>query len=219
LSRWQIGNIAQVGFGGGGESSRGGVAAEQFEYPTGAEILDEDGQFGKGTDEELMELIDQSGALPGDGLESSGDLSELAEFEGGRRPGLGSFVEGVACGGACLDGVGLLRPEERGAVVLVALGVAAGKGDGEWVGMGGADGTALEEVEEVIGVLPGGIEPEVKVVEVRVLLGDALESLSEKEVAVGGLGEGKFVGGGLELGVEEGSVVSVACGVDADADA
>ena len=45
------------------------------------------------------------------------------------------------------------------------------------------------------------------------------EPLAELGVASGGLGEGQFGGGGLEVVAEEGGVVAVARGVDADADA
>jgi hypothetical protein len=51
-----------------------------------------------------------------------------------------------------------------------------------------------------------------------VAAGDVFEALAELGVAVSGLGEGPFVGGGLEVGAEEGGVVAVAGGVDADAD-
>jgi hypothetical protein len=70
--------------------------------------------------------------------------------------------DGEVCGGAGLDGVGLLAPEESGAVVFIALGVAAGDGDGD-LGDGaralpGLAGELVEEVEEVIGVRAGGVE-------------------------------------------------------------
>ena len=51
-----------------------------------------------------------------------------------------------------------------------------------------------------------------------VSLGDLFEALAELGVAGGGLGEGKLVGGGLVVFTEEGSVMSVSGGVDADAD-
>ena len=49
------------------------------------------------------------------------------------------------------------------------------------------------------------------------VLGDALEPLAEAGVAGGGLGELQLVGGGLQVVPEEGGVVAVAGGVDADA--
>ena len=59
----------------------GGVAGEQFEDPSGGDVLDADGEFGEAAGEELVELVDESGALSGDGLESSGDLSQREQFE------------------------------------------------------------------------------------------------------------------------------------------
>jgi hypothetical protein len=45
-----------------------------------------------------------------------------------------------------------------------------------------------------------------------------LQSLVQEGIAGGGLGEGQFVGGRLEIVTEEGGVMAVAGGVDADAD-
>ena len=74
----------------------------------------------------------------------------------------------------------------------------------------------MEEVEEVVGVLAGGVESDDEV-DGRVALGDALEALSEEGVSGGGLGELQFVGGGPEVVMEEGGVMAVAGRVDADA--
>ncbi len=107
----------------------------------------------------MVELVDQTGALTDDGLEASGDLAQDAEC--GRRGQVrgGPFGEGEAGGGAGLDGIGLVGSEKGGAVVFVALGIAAGDGEGEGrdgVGVGLAE--SVEEVEEVVGVLAGGVE-------------------------------------------------------------
>jgi len=93
--------------------------------------MDQQSEFGEGEGEQVMELVDESGALANDGLEPAGDLSDGAEFEGQRRDTRRLLGEGVAGGGAGFDGVGLLGTEEGGAVVLVALGIAAGDGHGE----------------------------------------------------------------------------------------
>ena len=76
----------------------------------------------------------------------------------------------------------------------------------------------MEEVQEVVGVLPGGIEADDES-DGRVAAGEEFEPLSELGVAVGGLGELEFGGGGLEVVAQEGGVVAVAGGIDADADA
>ena len=46
----------------------------------GGEVFGEQGEFGEGQGEEVVELVDQAGALADDGLESAGDLAEGAEF-------------------------------------------------------------------------------------------------------------------------------------------
>jgi hypothetical protein len=43
--------------------------------------VDEEGEFGEGAGEELVELVDESGALANDGLEPRGDLAEGVEGE------------------------------------------------------------------------------------------------------------------------------------------
>ena len=74
----------------------------------------------------------------------------------------GRSAEGEAGGGAGLDGIGLLAAEEGGAVVLVALRIAAGEGEGATAGgvggVGGGVAELVEEVQQVVGVLAGGVE-------------------------------------------------------------
>ncbi len=70
-------------------------------------------------------------------------------------------------------------------------------------------GEAVAEVEEVVGVLPGGVESDDQVEE-PVPLDDAFEALAERCGASGRLGDGELGGGGLEVVAEEGGVVAVA---------
>jgi len=81
-------------------------------------------------------------------------------------------------------------------------------GDGTGLEFGVA-GEVVEEVQEVVGVLAGGIEADDEG-DGGVAAGEVFESLSELGVAVGGLGELQLVGGGLEVVAEEGGVVTVA---------
>jgi hypothetical protein len=74
----------------------------------------------------------------------------------------------------------------------------------------------MEEVEQVVGILPRSVKADGEVNR-SVALGEALESLAEQGIAVGGLGEGEFSSGGLEIVLEEDGVVSIAGSVDADA--
>ena len=57
------------------EAWGGGEAVDEFEDPSGGEVLGEEGEFGEGEGEEVVELVDESGALADDGLESAGDLA------------------------------------------------------------------------------------------------------------------------------------------------
>src|SRR5262249_15956397 len=135
--------------------------------------------------------------------------------------------QGEACRGAGLHGVGLLAAEEGGAVVLVALGIAARQGEGERGGrsrsrgVGGACGRtaeAVHEVEQGLRIRPGGMEADDEVTG-AVLLVDAFEALPEGGIAGGRLGKRQLGSSGLKILLEEGGVMAVARGVDADAEA
>jgi hypothetical protein len=76
----------------------------------------------------------------------------------------------------------------------------------------------VQEVEQIVGILPGGVEPDDEVAG-AVALDDAFEALAEQRVPGGRLGKLQLVGGRLEVVLEEGGVVAVAGGVDADATA
>jgi hypothetical protein len=75
-----------------------------------------------------------------------------------------------------------------------------------------------EEVQEVVGVRAGGIEPD-KEGDGSVAPGQQFEALAELGVALGGLGDGEFGGGRLEVLAQKSGVMAVAGSVDADADA
>ena len=77
----QVGDVGQVAVGSGGEELGGGKAMDQFEHPAGGDVLDQQAQFGKGQVQQMMELIDEAGALADDGLEPAGDLAEDAQLQ------------------------------------------------------------------------------------------------------------------------------------------
>ena len=76
----------------------------------------------------------------------------------------------------------------------------------------------MQEVQQVVGILPGGIKPDDEV-DGPVPLDDLLQPLSEAGVALGGFGELQFRGGRLQVVAQEGRLVPIAGRVDADADA
>ena len=82
----QVGDGGEVVGAGGGEEGGGGVAVDEFEDPAERDVLDEQGEFGEGQGQQVVELVDQAGALPDGGLEAAGDLAEDAQLVGqGRR--------------------------------------------------------------------------------------------------------------------------------------
>ena len=213
----QIRNARQGVGANGGEQLGGRVATEQFERPTGRDVLDQHGEFGKGVDEQLVQLIDEARALPDAGLKPAGDLANLPQF--GRREFQrgGSFVERVARRRAGFERIGLVGTEQSGAIVFVALRIAAGDGEGRSFRARRVR-KGLQEVQQVVGVLTGGIETNVEV-NAAVLRDDAIEPPAQFGIAGRVLGEGEFGGGRLQVGTDEGSVVSVTRGVDADTNA
>src|SRR5260370_27659661 len=110
----------------------------------------------------MVELVDETRALAHDRLESTGDLAQQAKFPGQGQRGGGSFTEGEARGGARLDGIGLFAAEQRGAIVLVALGIAAGD-RGAPGGVRPRSKQRVQKSEKVVGVLSGGIEADAEV--------------------------------------------------------
>jgi hypothetical protein len=49
---------------------------DQLEHPAQGDVLNQQGQLGEGQGEEVVELVDEAGALAGGGLESAGDLAQ-----------------------------------------------------------------------------------------------------------------------------------------------
>jgi hypothetical protein len=76
----------------------------------------------------------------------------------------------------------------------------------------------VQEVQQVVGILPGRIEADVES-DGGMSLGDGFQALAQLGIPLGRLGEQQFVGGGLQVVVEEAGIVPVARGIDADAEA
>jgi len=71
----EVGDGGEIVFGRGGEELGGGVAMDEFEDPALRDVFDEEGEFGEGEGQEVVELVDEAGALPDGGLESGGNLA------------------------------------------------------------------------------------------------------------------------------------------------
>jgi hypothetical protein len=132
------------------------------------------------------------------------------------------LADGKVSGRTGFNRIGLLAAEEGSAVVLVALRVTTGDaevgtGDGAGLLLGGL-AELVEEVQEVIGILAGSIDANDKG-DSMVALHEILQAPPELAVARGRFGEWEFRGRRLKVFAEEGGVVAVARGVDADADA
>ncbi len=211
----QIGNLPEVVRGGRRQQFGGGIAFAEGEDPSAGDVLDEQSEFGKRQRQQKVELIDQTRALTHDRLQATGDLAKRAQLGGQHLDGCGPFVESIACGGAGFDRIGLLAAEEGGAVVLVALRIAAGDGEG------GVDNSTLEgvqEVQQVVGILVGNVETHGEV-DGAELGNDLLETGAQLGITGGGFDELQLAGGRLQIVAQESGVVAVARGVDADADA
>ena len=106
--------------------------------------------------------------------------------------------------------IGFLGAEEGGAVVFVALGIAAGESQSEVVG------EAVDEVQQVISVLPRGVQADDER-DLAEACGDLLQALAKQGIAGGRFGEGQVGGGRLQVVAKEGGDMAIACGIDADA--
>jgi hypothetical protein len=77
---------------------------------------------------------------------------------------------------------------------------------------------SVKDMDQVIGILPGGIESNVEPARCMAA-SDPFESIAKLCITLGGLGEREFVGSRLEVIAQEGDIVAVTRGVDADAEA
>ena len=128
----------------------------------------------------------------------------------GERRGVGSLDDGEAGHGLALGVVGGAFGEVGLLIILVALGLADGQGHGQV--------EAAEELFEIGGVLAGGVDADVEV-GLGMLLVQLSQAFLQGLIAVAVLHDGERLGGRLAIGPEEGDAMTVACGVDADADA
>jgi hypothetical protein len=97
----------------------------------------------------------------------------------------GSFAHGKSCGGPGLDGIGLLAAEEGSAIVLVALRIAAGgTASGRPAVVRARREKAVQEVEQVVGVLAGGVQADEEM-DGALALDNLVKALAEGGVAGG----------------------------------
>ena len=128
----------------------------------------------------------------------------------GDERGVGLLDDGEAGHGLALGVVGGALGEVRLLIILVALGFADGEGHGQI--------EAAEELLEIDGVLASGIDADVEV-GLRMLFLQLLQAFLEGLIAGAVLHDGERFGGRLTIGPEEGDTMTVACGINTDADA
>ena len=156
-------------------------------------------EFGKRQSQEMVKLVDEARALAHDRLQSAGDVTEGAQLGGHDLDRRGPFAEGIASGSASLNRIGLLGAEERGAIVFVALRIAAGDEEGGVFERGRVSAPRAElmqEVQQVVGILSGSVESDDEVNAVE-LGGNLFETSAELTIADGGLDEREFGCSGL----------------------
>ena len=179
-----------------------GITLEDREDPTGAQVLDQQSELGKGAGQQVVELVEDAGVLACLGLEPAGDLAEDAHRRRERGRGFGCFRDGEAGAGVGFDQIVLFRAEDGDPIILVAFGIAAG--DGFAVRQG------LQEGEQVVRIATGDVEAHVEVDVAGVLGGDGVQTLAELLIAEGGLEDFEVGGGGLQIGAEKGGVMAIA---------
>jgi hypothetical protein len=160
-----------------------------------------------------VQLIDDPGTLPGLRFEPAGDLAEQTLLGRDGRRGLGVFRESETGAGLGLDRIGLLRSENGGPIVLVALRIAAGDGEpgvGEGLGVVLPGAQGVEEGEQVIGIAAGQIEPAMKMDSTAVRSRDGLEPFAQLLIARGRLDKLEVGRSGLQIGPQEAGMMSKA---------
>jgi hypothetical protein len=198
----QIRNVFERAGVGTRQFGGGGIMFEQGEDPASANVVDEQGELGKSACQEIVQLIDDPGVLPSLRFEPAGDLAEHALLRRDVWCGFGVLRESIAGAGLGLDGIRFLDSVNGRAIVLVALGIAAGDGEagvdeGCFVGLRCAQGA--EEGEQVVGVTAGQIEPDMKMDATAVGSGDGLEPFAKLLIACGRLDQLEVGGGGLQV--------------------
>ena len=206
----EIGDLLQGGELGLGDAFGGGILVEQLEHPAGGDVLGQGGEFGEDAGQEVVQSVDGLGRLLDLGLQASGDLAQQDHGRGRGWGGVGLLDDGEAGHGLALGVVGGALGEVGLLVVLVAFGLADGDGHGQV--------EAAEEVFEIDGVLTGGVDADVEM-SLGMLFMQLIEAFLQGLIAGTVLHHGEGLGGRLAIGSEEGDAMTVACGVDADADA
>ncbi len=115
---------------GRGDPLGGGILREQVQHPTGRDVFGEGGQLGKGAGQEIMESVGGPGGLLDLALQAGDELAEQGHGWLGRRRGGRSLDDGEASHGLALRIVGGALGEVRLPIILVALGLADGDGQG-----------------------------------------------------------------------------------------
>ena len=185
------------------------ILVEQLKNPMSLEVAGNCSQFGKDPGHQVMELVDQPDGLAGLGFEAAGDLAEGDQFGRYLEGWFGVFPQGEAPSTVAFHGIGFALGEDGLAILLVTCGLTDRNGFRE--------GKLAEECFEVAGVLAGGIDADAEE-NVGNTLGELLELLLQELVAFTRFGEFAGRGGRLQIFAEEGDMMSIACGVKADAD-
>ena len=187
-----------------------GYLSSNSQHPAGGDVVGQGGEFGEDAGQEVVQSVDGLGRLLDLGLQAAGDFAQQDHGRGRGWRGVGLLDDGEAGHGLALGVVGGAFGEVGLLIILVALGLADGQGHGQV--------EAAEELFEIDGVLAGGIDADVEV-SLGMLLMQLLQAFLQGLIAGAVLHHGERLGGRLAIGPEEGDTMTVACGVDADADA
>jgi hypothetical protein len=157
-----------------------------------------------------VQAIDRLRGLLDLGLQASGHFAQEGHGRrrgrcGGRLLNDGEARHGLALGvvGGAFGKVGLL-------IILVAFGLADGQGHGQV--------EAAQEVLEIDSILPGGVDTDVEV-SLWMLAMQLLQTFLQGLIAGSILQDGEWLGCREAIRPQERDAMTVACGVNADANA
>jgi hypothetical protein len=206
----QIGDLLQRSAVGPGDAFGGGILVQQPQHPAGGQVVGQRGEFREGARQEVVQPVDGLSRLPDLGLQAASDLAQQDQRRRGRWRGVGLFDDGEAGHGLALGVVGGPLGEVGLLIVPIALGLADGDRHGPI--------EAAEELFEIDGVLAGGIDTDVEVglgMSVMQLLQAFLQGLIAGTVLL----HSERLSGRSSVGPEEGDPMTVARGIDTDANA
>jgi hypothetical protein len=204
----EMGDLGEGRGSGGGDASRCGIAAKQFEHPLFGDVFGDQGELGKDAGEEFVQLVDAAGGLSGEGDEGRDEIVKFQQFGRGWGEMWRLFDDGEPGTGGAIDGIRLGLGIMGVFVIAVAFGFTDRKGD--------VEGEFADEGLEIGGILTSRINPDLEQDLIVVSVSEVLEGFVQGLITNPGFLKCERTQSGGAVLVGESDMMSVPGGVDAD---